>query len=95
MVDQVSIIDNDRDRRPIGIICEHGLVDRCFKLKRSLPSVKVRDCMDALPLVANEDMGAEHCQMLMTQNKLKQLPVVDEEGRYVGEIRLEDLPSDN
>jgi CBS domain-containing protein len=40
------------------------------------------------------DQTSEHCMALMTDNRLRHLPVVDDDGKLVGLISIGDLVKD-
>ena len=94
-VSQLSILDNEEHRYPVGILSEHGLMGRCLELKRSLANIHVKECMQEVPLLLNSEMGPEHCYMVMSQHNVNQAPVVDEHNKYIGEINIEDLQIDD
>jgi CBS domain-containing protein len=93
-VTQISVLDTETSRRPVGIICEHGLMHRCLSLKRDLAAVSVEECMDQIAFVFTADMATEYCRMLMTRHGVPQAPVVDADGRYLGELLVTELPVD-
>lgn len=94
-VSQLSIIDSEEKRHPVGILNEHGLMGRCMEKHKNISHIEVKECMQSVPLVISSEMDPEYCYLVMTQHNLEQAPVIDKDGKYIGEILLEEIPLDD
>ena len=87
---EIIIINNEIDKRPIGIISEVDITSECAKGLNPL-QMKVADLMRKVPVTIANSMDIEACFNLLESHKLQRAPVVDEQGRYCGEIDLNDI----
>ena len=62
-------------------------------MARSSRDTPVREIMTAPVMTVRPDQTNEECMALMTQNRLRHLPVVDA-GRMVGVVSIGDLVKD-
>lgn len=75
--------------RMVGIISERDVLRACAELKSPLEAV-VGDRMTTDIVTATPDNDVEHVMGLMTNHRIRHLPVVDE-GRLVGVISIGDI----
>jgi CBS domain-containing protein len=76
--------------KPIGIITERHYVRNVFLEGRALPSTRVGDVMETPVLFARPDLTAEECMAVMSDKRVRHLPVVDQ-GELIGIISIGDL----
>ncbi len=57
---------------------------------KSSPTTAVRDIMDTHVLVVRPEQTVEHCMALMSEKRVRHLPVIDE-GQLIGIISIGDL----
>ena len=79
-----SIMIVDEERRPVGSL---SLV----RLALARPTAPVRDIMDQEVVSVPAGTDQEECARLMEHYDLRYLPVIDEGGRLIGVILVEDL----
>ena len=77
----------------IGIITERDYARKVALMARSSRDTPVREIMTAPVMTVRPDQTNEECMALMTQNRLRHLPVVDA-GRMVGVVSIGDLVKD-
>lgn len=77
------------DERMIGIISERDVLRACAELKQPLDA-RVRDRMTADLITASPDDDVEHVMGLLTQHRIRHLPVLDAE-QLVGVISIGDI----
>ncbi len=87
---EIIIVNNEIDKRPIGVISEVDITFECAKGVNPL-QVKVTDCMRRVLITIVNSMDIEACLNALESHKLQRAPVVDEKGRYCGEIALNDI----
>lgn len=79
--------------RVIGILSERDYARKVVLMERSSYSTEVRDIMTADVITITPADTNEHCMKLMTERRLRHLPVV-ENGLLVGMVSIGDLVKD-
>jgi CBS domain-containing protein len=74
----------------VGIITERDYARKIVLMRRSSKDTPVRDIMTTSVMYVHPNETAEECMALMTKNRLRHLPVMDE-GKLVGIISIGDL----
>ena len=74
----------------IGIITERHYARNVFLEGRALPNTRVGDVMETPVLFIGPDLTAEECMAVMTDKRVRYLPVIDE-GKLIGIISIGDL----
>jgi len=77
----------------VGMVTERDYARKVALMARSSRDTRVRDIMAAPVMVVRPDQSNEECMALMTQHRLRHLPVMDG-GRMVGLISIGDLVKD-
>ncbi|BBZ96813.1 hypothetical protein BRDID11004_22780 [Bradyrhizobium diazoefficiens] len=78
------------DGNPIGIITERHYARNVFLKGRASPTTRVRDIMEAKVLYAHLDQTVEECMAVMTEKRVRHLPVIDQ-GKLIGIVSIGDL----
>jgi len=73
-----------------GIVTERDYARKVILKERSSHETAVRDIMSASVITAGNDNNVEQCMNLMTDQRVRHLPVV-EDGNVVGMISIGDL----
>ncbi|WP_119157751.1 CBS domain-containing protein [Caldimonas tepidiphila] len=84
------VVENDRI---VGIVTERDYARKVVLRGRSSDKTPVRDIMSAPVMYVSPAQTTEQCMALMTENRLRHLPVMDQ-GRLVGLISIGDLVKD-
>lgn len=77
----------------VGMVTERDYARKVALMARSSRDTPVRDIMTAPVMTVRPEQTNEECMALMTQNRLRHLPVMDG-GRMVGVISIGDLVKD-
>jgi CBS domain-containing protein len=86
-IGSLVVIENDK---PIGIITERHYSRNVALKGRTSPATRVRDIMETKILYARADQSVEECMVVMTDRKVRHLPVLDRE-KLVGIVSIGDL----
>jgi len=78
------------DGRLVGIVSERDYARKVVLMDRSSKETPVRDIMTGSVRYVHPDQTTEVCMALMTERRMRHLPVIDE-GRLVGMISIGDL----
>ena len=76
--------------RVVGIVSERDYARKIVLLARSSKDTLLREIMSAPVMYVRPDQSSEECMALMTENRLRHLPVMDG-GRLIGLISIGDL----
>ena len=77
----------------VGIITERDYARKVILMARSSKETPVRDIMASPVMYVRPDHTSEQCMVLMTENRLRHLPVMDS-GKLIGLISIGDLVKD-
>ncbi len=77
----------------VGVITERDYARKIVLMARSSKDTPVRDVMTANVMFVQPDRSSEECMALMTENRLRHLPVLDQ-GKLVGLVSIGDLVKD-
>ena len=77
----------------VGIITERDYARKIILMARSSKETPVRDIMTSSVMYVRPDQTSEECMVLMTENRLRHLPVMDS-GNLIGLISIGDLVKD-
>jgi CBS domain-containing protein len=74
----------------LGIITERNLVRNFALIAKDSPATLVRDVMETRVLIARPEQSVEQCMALMTERRVRHLPVL-EAKELIGIISIGDL----
>jgi CBS domain-containing protein len=75
----------------VGIFSERDYARRGILADRRSESTAVKDMMSPRPLTVTPDTELETCMRLMTERRLRHLPVLGSEGALVGLVSIGDV----
>ncbi|MHB1250230.1 MAG: CBS domain-containing protein [Polaromonas sp.] len=81
------------DSNIVGIITERDYARKVVLMGRASPQTPVHEIMSPAVMFVGPDHTTEQCMALMTQNRLRHLPVMGD-GKLLGIISIGDLVKD-
>lgn len=79
------------DGRVVGLVSERDVVRKLVLAVRSAPDTALGDIMVSSVMYVRPEQTSDECMALMTQHRLRHLPVVDPSGGLIGLISIGDL----
>ena len=79
--------------RVVGIVSERDFARKIVLVARSSSGTPVRDIMTSPVMYVRPEHSSEECMALMTKNRLRHLPVMDND-KLIGVISIGDLVKD-
>ena len=86
-VGALLVVEHDK---VVGIVSERDYARKVVLLARSSKDTPLRDVMTPAVIYVRPDQTTEDCMGLMTQSRIRHLPVMDN-GKLVGLISIGDL----
>jgi CBS domain-containing protein len=80
-----------RDGQLVGIISERDYARKVILLGRSSAETPVWQIMSSPVVTVGPQDAVRHCMELMTERRIRHLPVIDEDGRMIGVVSIGDL----
>lgn len=77
--------------RPIGIFTERDVLRRVVAKQLNPAEVILTDVMTADPITSGEDTACDECARIMTQKRIRHLPIVGTDGAVIGLVSIGDL----
>ena len=74
----------------VGIVSERDYARKIVLMSRASRDTPLRDIMSSPVMYVRPDQTSEECMALMTENRLRHLPVMDD-GRLIGLVSIGDL----
>ncbi|HWV16130.1 MAG TPA: CBS domain-containing protein [Cellvibrio sp.] len=78
------------DERLVGIVSERDYLRKVALMGRSSQTTAVKDIMTADPISVSPEQSMELCMELMTEKRIRHLPVVNNE-KVLGMLSIRDL----
>jgi CBS domain-containing protein len=75
----------------VGVISERDYARKVTLLGRSSAETEVWQIMSSPVVTVGPEDGVRHCMQLMTDRRIRHLPVVDQGGSMIGMISIGDL----
>ncbi|HRH87643.1 MAG TPA: CBS domain-containing protein [Rubrivivax sp.] len=77
--------------RVVGLFSERDCVRKLVLTARPAPQTRLGELMDSPVMYVRPDQTSDECMALMTQHRLRHLPVLDAGGQLIGLVSIGDL----
>lgn len=86
-----SLVVTDEQDHPVGIITERDIFHLAFRYRGDMMDMKVGENMtDSLTTASPED-DLEHIARLMTERRIRHVPIVDQNQQLCGIVSIGDV----
>ena len=75
----------------VGIMTERDYARKVVLMARSSKDTPLREIMTSSVICVRPSQSSEECMAVMTENRVRHLPVLDDQGQLVGLISIGDL----
>ncbi len=86
-----SVVIVNENNEPIGIVTERDLVIKVVSEGRHPDEVIAENIMSSPVITVEEDIDVNEAIKIMVNRGIRRLPIVNEEGKLVGIITMQDL----
>ncbi|QDT86142.1 CBS domain-containing protein [Gimesia chilikensis] len=86
-----TLIVLDEESHPIGMLTDRDLALRVVGKGRDAIETTIADIMTRFPCSISEDTSIEAALTKMRSGGFRRLPVVDQEGKLIGVLTLDDI----
>ena len=95
----LKMAEHDRGSLPVckdngklvGIITERDIVRKCFTRCNDCAKIKVQDTMSQKVVIGNPEDDLDYAISVMKRERIRHLPVVDNDNKVMGVISMRDL----
>ena len=77
--------------RIVGVLSERDYARKVVLMARSSKDTPLREIMTSSVIYVHPSQSSEECMAVMTENRVRHLPVLDDEDRLIGLISIGDL----
>jgi len=85
------VCKNEDCSHMVGIITERDILRACAAGKKALDQVRVEEVMSHDLVTGSPNDTIQYAMGVMTERRVRHLPIVEDEGRLVGMISIGDL----
>jgi CBS domain-containing protein len=86
----IPVVEDKDSNRLVGVITDRDIACRCTAEGKG-PKTPVREAMSPDPKTCGPDEDVEAVEKIMTDDQVRRVPVMDDQGRCVGMIAQADL----
>lgn len=87
----VPIVENEQDRKLIGVVTDRDLCLAVIAEARDPQTVQVGDCMTSALVCCTPDDDVQKAIDFMRENQVRRIPIVDRHGTLQGIVSMADI----
>ncbi|MFO8011559.1 MAG: CBS domain-containing protein [Dehalococcoidia bacterium] len=87
----ISTVPVCQDGRILGIVTQRDIIARCVSAALDPATCQAKAFMTEDPVTISPDQDVEEAASIMSREKIRKLPVVDNKGKLVGIVTLNDI----
>jgi len=87
----IPVISTDGDGVVLGVVTDRDIAMAAYTQGRPLSAVSVSTAMARKVIACRANDGIDQAEALMRDNQVRRLPVLDQSGRLVGILSLDDI----
>ena len=88
---EIPVVDSQESMRPIGVITDRDITCRTVAEGKNPLEMTAGDCMTAPCVTIHESASIVDCAHVLKENRIRRVPVVDDEGRCCGIVSQADI----
>lgn len=88
---EIPVVYSKRNKKVLGVITDRDISTRAVAIGLNPAAMNVEQCMSKPPIVVKETTSIEDCCLIMEQNKIRRIPVVDNDENCCGMISIADI----
>lgn len=88
---EIPVVNDQESKKVVGVVTDRDIVCRTIAKGKNPLELTARDCMTVPVIAGTVDMSVEDCVNLMEENKIRRLPILDQNGALCGIISQADL----
>lgn len=88
---QIPVVEDLTGRKLTGVITDRDIATRIVAQGRNSLEARASDCMSTPGISVTADTSLDSCCALMEANKIRRVPVTDNEGSLIGIVSLADV----
>ena len=85
----------DHDKRCVGVITDRDICMAALTQGRPISEIPVETAMSRQVAACHPNDDVAACERLMSEKQVRRLPVLDQQGKLVGVVSLNDLTREN
>ena len=88
---EIPIVKSKKQKNLVGVITDRDIVCRTMGVGKNPMKLFARDCMTTHVITASVSSSLTDCVHLMRDNKIRRIPVLDENKELCGIVSLADI----
>ena len=91
----LPVLDVRSGREVVGVVTDRDVMVRVVAKARDGEKLRVADCMTTHPVCCRDSDSVNYAAQLMEENRVRRLPVVNNQSRLLGVVSISDLVRHN
>jgi CBS domain-containing protein len=88
---QVPVVADQKNKKLVGVITDRDIVSRAVAEGKNPLDLTAADCMTSSCVTVSPNTSLADCYQLFEENRVRRLPVVDDDGHCCGIISQADV----